>query len=276
MDNWLLIIVFVVVLLCVVMGAVRGFFKIGISLVATVLTVFLMILINPLVTGALINLTPLDSAIEGQVKQLFIPELTVEEIAQLDLSNTPLADMTAEQIANYTANIGEINLELYGITEADILETLGDVPAHLQQSLIEAAPVSHFLQTRLIENNTADIRAELGAETFPQYIASYVARMVLRIVSFLVTFVLAIIIVKAIIVAVDILGELPVVGLFNRLGGAIVGGGVSVVFIWLGFLVIALLYSTSFGLALYRQVEANSLLSFLYNNNLIMNRLLDF
>ena len=45
------------------------------------------------------------------------------------------------------------------------------------------------------------------------------ARLVLKLISFLVTFLLAIIIVKALMFAVNIIGELPVLGLINRFAG---------------------------------------------------------
>ena len=42
MENWLLIIVGVIFLVSIVAGAIRGFLKIGISLLSTVLTAALM------------------------------------------------------------------------------------------------------------------------------------------------------------------------------------------------------------------------------------------
>lgn len=49
MDNWLLIIVGVVFLISIVVGYVRGFFKIGMSLISTALTIVLVIFLTPYV-----------------------------------------------------------------------------------------------------------------------------------------------------------------------------------------------------------------------------------
>ena len=276
MDNWLLILVFVLFLVCIVIGAVRGFFRIAISLAAAVLTVVLMVFINPLVTGAIINLTPLDTVIQRHVKQMFIPELTVDQIIQLDLSNTPFAGMNAEQLAEQLGNMQNFNLAFYGITESEVLAALGDIPPETQREIIEQAPVPQFIRNALVLNNNNLVRGVLGVDNFPDYIAVFISSMLLRILSFLITFILAIVIVRAVIVAVDIIGELPVVGFFNRLGGGIIGVGVALLIVWLFFLVITLLYANSLGITLYEEISRSEILSFLFENNIIKNRLLRF
>ncbi len=49
--------------------------------------------------------------------------------------------------------------------------------------------------------------------------AAYASHLVLNLLSFLVTFLLAIILVKALMFAVNIIGELPVLGLANHIAG---------------------------------------------------------
>ena len=61
-------------------------------------------------------------------------------------------------------------------------------------------------------------------KSFPRYVAAYASHLVLNLLSFLVTFLLAIILVKALMFAVNIIGELPVLGLANHrveIGGAV-------------------------------------------------------
>ena len=64
MDNWLLIIVGVIFLISIVAGYVRGLLKIGISLLATVLSIVLVMFLAPYVSDALIKWTPADEMIE--------------------------------------------------------------------------------------------------------------------------------------------------------------------------------------------------------------------
>lgn len=68
------------------------------------------------------------------------------------------------------------------------------------------------MKNRLLENNNSTIYQELGVKSFPEYAASYIARMILKVVAFLVTFILVWILVRALMAAVDLIGELPILG----------------------------------------------------------------
>ena len=130
-----------------------------------------------------------------------------------------------------------------------------------------------FLKDLLLENNNTAIYEELDVTSFPQYIATYISRMMLNVVSFLVTFILAFVIVKALMAAVDILGELPILGVFNYLGGAAVGALCALLFVWVLFLVIAVCYSIPIGKVCFDMIEDSVLLKLLYDNNPLLTRL---
>lgn len=272
MDNWLVIIVGVIFLVCIVVGAVRGFFKIGLSLLSSVLTVVIMLYLSPYVGDALTKFTPLDEMIEERCVQAFMPEISVDIFAGKDLSGTPLAELDEDQLQA----IGELDLDRYGITAQDILGVIGEIPQDQQIQQIEESLLPDFLKDKLLENNNSTIYEMLGVSTFPEYVAAYISRMVVKVVSFLVTFLLAIIIVKALMVAVDILGELPGVGALNRFGGAMVGIFAALLIVWLMFLVITVLYSTEIGASCFEMIEQSKILTFLYEKNVLLTKLLAF
>lgn len=272
MDNWLLIIVGVIFLVCIVIGHIRGFFKIGLSLLSSVLTVVLMIYLSPFAAKALTNLTPVDEMIEEKCVEAFMPELSAELFADKDLSGTPFEGLDAEQLGS----LSDVDLERYGITANDVLSVLGEIPKDQQIQEIEESSLPNFLKDAILENNNTTIYEELGVSTFAQYVASYISRMVINILSFLVTFIIAIIIVKALIVAVDIIGELPGVGFFNHLGGGIIGAFVALLIVWLGFLVLTLAYTTVAGTAIFDMIEQSKILTFLYEKNILLSKLISF
>ena len=163
--------------------------------------------------------------------EAFIPEISQEDLAQIDLSGTPLEDLSQEQLEN----LSDLDLGMLGLTADDILSVIGEIPKDVQIQQIENAPFPEFLKEQLLENNNTAIYNELGVNSFPNYVAAYLSRMILNLVAFLVTFLLAIIIVKALMFAVNIIGELPVLGIVNHLGGGALGLVLALVIVWLGF-----------------------------------------
>ena len=128
----------------------------------------------------------------------------------------------------------------------------------------------------LVENNNSEIYDELGVSKFPNYVAEYISRMVIKILSFLVTFVLTFVIVRALMVAVDIIGELPMLGFLNHCGGGVLGLGVALVIVWLLFLVLTLIYSTDVGKQCFELIEKSPVLMGLYQMNPLLTKLLSF
>ena len=272
MDNWLLIIVGVIFLVSMVVGGIRGFFKIGLSLLSTALTIVLVLFLSPFVADALQNHTPVNDVIEKKVVEAFMPEISTEELGSMDLSGTALGELSPDEIAS----LNEADWDMLGITPQDILSVMGEIPKDVQIKEIESAPLPTFLKNALMENNNATIYDELGVQTFPEYVASYIARLAIRVISFLVTFLLAIIIVKALMVAVNIIGELPVIGFFNHLGGAVLGIFIALVIVWLGFLVVTVCYSTKAGTACFDMIEKSQILTLLYEKNPLLYKLMSF
>lgn len=272
MNNWLLIIVATIFIICIVAGYIRGFLKLGISLLSTVLTLILVLFLSPYVSRALEEYTPVDDYIEARIVEAFIPEISGDQIAQMDLSGTPFAKLSAEQLEN----LSSLDWNLLGITADDVLNLIGEIPKDTQIKEIENAPMPQFLKDQLIENNNSTIYDELGVDSFPKYVAAYISRLVLNLVSFLVTFLLAIIIVKALMFAVNIIGELPVLGLVNHIAGGVLGLVLALVIVWLGFLVMTLAYTTGPGTSCFEMVEKSPILQFLYDTNPLMIRLLGF
>lgn len=272
MNNWLLIIVGVIFLICMIVGFVRGFFKSALSLLSTVLTIVLMIVLNPYVAQALTKYTPIDDMIETKCIEAFMPEISTEELSKLDLSDTPLAGLNEDEVAN----LNQLDWDRLGITAKDVLKVIGEIPKDVQIKLIEDSTLPTFMKDLILENNNSAIYSELSVTSFPEYVASYIARLIIKVLSFLVTFLLAVIIVKALMAAVDVIGELPVVGTLNHLAGALLGIFVALVIVWLGFLILTMVYSTVVGKQCFDMIESSQILTFLYEKNILLHRLVKF
>ena len=124
MNNWLLIIIATIFIVCIVVGYVRGFLKLGLSLLSTVITLVLVLFLSPLVADALTEYTPVDEYIQTGIVEAFIPDITEEQLSQYDVSGTPFEDLSQEQLQN----LNELDWNLLGITVDDILNVIGEIP----------------------------------------------------------------------------------------------------------------------------------------------------
>lgn len=272
MDYLVLLVVGMIFIVCIVAGYLKGFFKIGLSLLSTVITLVLVVILTPYVGDALAKYTPIDEMIEQKCLEGFTSSVTGDMLIGKDWSGTPLDGMTQEQLQNVAGK----NLKSQGINAQTLFQKIGELPLEQQIVQVQNTVLPDFLKEALLENNNAIIYEELGVSTFWDYVASYIARMLIHVVSFLVTFLLAIIIVRALMTAVDIIGELPVLGTFNHVGGAIVGAVVALVIVWIVFLLITAAYNTELGASCLAQIQQNSLLTFLYEKNPLLGKLLSF
>lgn len=272
MDYMVLLIVGLIFVVCVVIGYIRGLLKIGLSLLSTVITMVLVVFLSPYVGDALIKYTPIDEMIEEKCLEGFAVNMSGDLLVGKDLSGTPLAGMSEQDLQGLNGK----NLNDRGISVNTFLEAVGEVSLDEQIRQVTNSMLPDFIKEALLENNNSTIYEELGVTSFWGYLGSYIARMLIRVASFLVTFLFAIIIVRALMVAVDLIGELPILGTINHWGGAAVGLVIAIVIVWILFLLVTVTYSTTFSAACIEQIEGNVLLKFLYDSNPLLGKLISF
>lgn len=296
--NWLLIVVLATIGMGMLIGLVRGGLRIAVSLVSTILTLGIVCFVSPYVSDAIIALTPADEIMESYCEGIISAAMTGEKAK---------TNLTEEQVRNMLrgAGVTEQELEATGITVEDIvngevdgddLAAFGiskhilnghvaklpegftifsaDLPREAQVAAIEKSILPDVFKEMLLNNNNSEVYAKLGATTFGEYIGKLFSRLFIGICSFFLTFIIAILVIRAVVFALDIVTTLPGLGLLNRLAGMVLGVGVSVLVIDIAFIVITLIYMSSYGSMMLRMIEDSSFLTFLYDNNMIMDMLL--
>lgn len=292
-------------LICIIVGIYKGAIKIAVSLVTTLLTLVLVFFATPFVADLIETKTPVDSMIQDQVVK------TMAGVAADQIAGEVEAGINAEDVkkALKAAGISEEKMEEYGISVDDIVKgevtseqlaeygiskdlldgidgkgskeieeavEKADVPKDLQIQAIEMAELPEVFKTLLLDNNNDEIYEELGVKTFAEYVGQFLSKLIIHIVAFLCTFLLVTIVLRAIVFALDIVSELPVLGFFNRLAGGVIGAAGGLIIIWILFIVITLLYVTSFGRELYQAIQDNAVLNTLYDNNPLMKLATNF
>ena len=296
--NWLLITVGAIFLISIIVGICKGAIKIAVSLATTLVTLLLVFFATPYVAKAIAKYTPLDDLIKSQVVSTMANVATSQVTGENGgLSESSVrkvleaAGVTEDMLSQYGISIEDIvngsisseDLAKYGIS-SNVLDGLSDdkkgsiedaineaeIPRDVQVAAIEKADLTDVFKNLLSVNNNSEIYKELGVDTFAQYVGSYLARLIINIVAFLCTFVLITIVLRAIVFALDIVSNLPVLGFINRLAGGAIGVIGALVIVWTVFVVITLLYTTSFGKEMYRMIQSDAILKTIYEYNPIL------
>ena len=304
--NWVIIATGLIFLICVVVGLYRGAVKIAVSLAATIVTFILVFFLTPYVSQGIMAVTPLDEMIESQAEQSIMgmassvlqgdegeggSGLTVENVrrvlesagiteAQLNAAGITVEDIvngnvTSDELAQYGISSSLLD-GLQGSSEAEsILEDV-EIPRDTQIAAIEGADIPGVFKALLLNNNNSETYDELGVDNFIQYISAYATRLIINILSFILTFVVITVVMRAVIFALDIVANLPVLEFFNRLGGALLGAAGGLIIVWILFMLITMLYTTSFGREAYDVIQGNDILRVIYEYNPVLKMAVSF
>lgn len=308
--NWLLGLVGAIFIIGIITGMCRGAIKITVSLATTIVTLVLVFFATPVVSDWIVKFTPVDEVIEGKVASAItdtaMAQLGGEENGEE--TSEGLTKERVEKVLK-AAGVSESTLEQYGITVDDIvngkissqdlakygissnlLDGLNhhesaeasdgtsaediinsvEIPREMQMAAIENADIPQVFKDLLRENNNSETYKTLGVETFAQYVGKFLAKIIIHIVAFLITFLLVTIVLRAIIFALDFIADLPGVGILNRFAGGVIGIAGAAIVVWVIFIVITLLYTTTIGKSLYDTIQAEPYLRVLYEYNPIM------
>lgn len=142
------------------------------------------------------------------------------------------------------------------------------------QKRIEKLSIPKVLKKDLTENDNKSKYEELGAANFQEYASTYVAYSIINSITYVVVFIIILSLLKIITHALNLLTKLPVIHTLNKLGGLGVGVLEGFIIVWIGFVALTMFCSTDFGTEVLKQIEKSVWLSYLYDNNLILNAVL--
>lgn len=307
--DWVLMTVGIIFLICIIVGICQGALRIAVSLVTTLLTLVIVFFATPHVAEAITKYTPVDDIIEQKVSEAIVDaaKMHLAEGASALAGGGLSEDDIREALS--AAGVSEDELEAYGVSvediaegniDADLLSQLGvedmlssedeesgegdgedgaesgsildglEIPRDLQQEAINGADIPDIFKELLAVNNNSEIYEELGVQSFAQYVGTFLAKLIINIASYLGVFLIVTIILRAVIFALDIVAEIPVLGLINRLAGGAIGFAGALIIVWLLFVVVTLLYTTVIGKDIYQTIQGSGILKFLYDHNPIM------
>ena len=234
--NKLLLIVGAIFLISIIVGYIRGFLKIALSLAVAVASIFLVIAITPHVSAWMQESTSIADTVQSKIQGM----ITLPE----------------------------------GVTE-DMLSSM-EIPREQQISLIEGAGLPSMIQDMLLENNNNEAYEALGVSSFVEYIGAYVTKLIADIISFIIVWVIVTILSRVLMAVIGIVGKIPVIGGINRIAGGAVGVGIGLIIVWILFVLVTLLYNTPIGQTCMQDITASQILTKLYDGNILMKYITKF
>jgi hypothetical protein len=189
--------------------------------------------------------------------------ITVEDIANGSISKNDLAEMGISR--NILDGINQQSAD-NGTESPENIE----IPRDMQISAIENADIPSVFKNLLLTNNNSEIYDKLGVTEFVSYVSAYMAKLIINVAAFLLTFIVVSIILRAIIFSLNVVSELPVVGLVNRLAGGVLGMLMVLIIVWLVFLVITMLCTTGIGQSMIAMIQENEFLKTIYEYNPVL------
>lgn len=153
--------------------------------------------------------------------------------------------------------------------ENDIIKGTETSDAVVREDIIGNLPLPKSVQNRLWQSID-----EKAASAFTDYLSENLAKLIINGITFLFSAILAIVVLKLVLCVVDLITELPVISLANRMGGLLLGVVRGVFWIWLLFLAVALFNSAGWAQFLAEAIQNDIVLTFLYNNNLLWKGIL--
>lgn len=191
------------------------------------------------------------------IATLFIVNTAMPKVSAFLRDNTPVLSWIYQSVEKVS-----------GLDKAKAAGVREGVPSE-QRIAIESLNIPEEIKELLIENNNNEVYQALGVEAFTDYIGKYLANIIVNLLGFVLLFLVVYIGLRVIMKALDVVARLPILSGLNQVAGALLGGVQGLFYLWLGCLILTACSGTGWAMALIRQIEGSSWLSFLYEYNIV-------
>ena len=233
--NILVVIILAVLLLCIAGGYRNGFLKTAFSLVSWIVVLVICNVATPMVTQMLIEKTDI--------------EITIQTVLDAKID---------EMISNALAEVGASELQ-GAIPEGVAIE----IPEELQAVLPEE------LKNMLQNGNIGEVDV-----TENMIDTAAIAEDVVGIISLLIVLVFSRVAITVVNIVLGIASKLPLIGPLDKVLGFACGAGKGLIWSWIVLTVVSVLALTGVNTEWAAYITESQLLTWLQDNNVILNLLI--
>lgn len=245
MGTILLAVTAVILVGCTLLGYYRGLLKSVFGLFSLLLSLILMIVLQPAVNEVLRTSTPIHTSVQSVVKDFLEEELTEW------LENTKASGESREAAESEAAT--EAGENTSGIVIPEVV-----LSPEQQEQLMELTHLPHILW------GNAQDAIEMQAEVFLESVSERIADAVVNALSYLLTFVIVFVLIRVLYAVLGLMGKLPGIRGVNRMLGGLFGLMEGVILLWLLCQVITILLPINIGKDILTAINDNPILSELY------------
>lgn len=267
--NILEIVIIILTVLLALSGFRKGFVRKLASMVSLVLSLVLVSIFLPYITDFLKEQTPVyeyivercEDAVAVQAQNLLARTSGSSNDAS-DSSDNSSGDAAADGSSGSVASTaGTVDKEALANTNFGRID---------QMEIIENLPIPQMLKDMLLDYNNDEGYERLQVTRFLDYVSSFVASVILNVVAFILSVLIVQIFLWLVINMLDLLANVPVIRVVNRIAGLALGLLEALFFIWLFFLILSMLSATDVGMFLMSMVQDSEFLGELYDSNLFL------
>lgn len=160
----------------------------------------------------------------------------------------------------------------------DTIEDQVQDTAEGQQQALENSGISipENAQNKLISSTNEVVDGILESTGLSDTLGEALATLIFRIIVFLITFILVFLVIHVIFHLLNTVAKLPVIRTVNHGAGLVAGFLQGLVAVWMIFLLVSVLSSTSLGGLVAQAIQENTVTAELYNHNLILYLIMGF
>lgn len=173
---------------------------------------------------------------------------------------TPLYDSLKKQMTEYVEKYVEDSVDMAGLDS--------------QKEAIKELKLPSSIQDKLIDDNTAEMKLDMGVASFSEYLAASLADILIQAATVLILFIIIKIILKVLISVLNVISHLPLINELNKSLGGVFGLVEGVCILWVVCLALTAISGTEMGEQVLSAISSNNILNFIYSNNIIMKILL--
>ncbi len=173
-------------------------------------------------------------------------------------------------VKNSTPVYDKINKQMTEYVSKYVPKELDVASEELQKEAIRELNLPSAIQSRLIDSNTIDEKLAMGTESFSEYLAVSLTDTLVEAFSVIILFICIKLILRIIVSLIDLISKLPLIHGVNKSLGGLVGLAEGILIIWVVCIMLTAISGTEIGQQIFSAISTNKILSFIYNNNLLL------